>query len=225
MPFQMSNLGKSDNDFMSGNNAVDISQQQIDFGTSLPHADSIPRNEIPVNKAQHRLDAFIAPPSLEDRATFNARTAQRKLCNNHHIYGNCPNGGSCPYDHKPASPGVLNCLKQVVRNNPCPKRGACRNLVCFNGHICQKTNCKWRGGKEYCKFNPQSHNVDLTLAEFVPVSGARDSAAESEVAGSISGKGSTPPMPEARSVAHESDGEHGGQEGALLDFDSEHLDD
>ena len=225
LPFQMPNLSKIDNDFMSGNGvATDPAQLQVDFATWLPQAESVPRDEIPINRHNHRLDSYIAPVSAEDRIAFQARIAKHKLCNNHHIHGNCPNGDNCDYDHGPITPALLACLKRVTRNQPCPRKGACRSLSCMNGHICQKAECKFRGGRVFCKFGPGTHNADLHLAEFVPgIAAQRDGMEGSEAGASVSEKGSSPPTTqEARSVLNDSDGdceEHeGAEEGALLEF-------
>ena len=223
MPFQMSNLANTYNDFMGGNNTTnDPVQLQIDFATLLPQDDSIQHNGIPVNKHQHRLDPYMPPPSLEDMGAFNARTGKQHLCNNYQIHNNCPRGDSCPYDHSAASPAIVNYLKQVVRNSPCPKRGACRSLNCVLGHICQKADCKWRGGRIYCRFSQQTHNVDMNVAEVVSGNVPKDVTSASDAAGSVSGQGSTPPTAEARSLAAESDGDGEETEGALLDLDSDY---
>lgn len=220
VPFGMPNLTKSDNEFMAGNidRSIDPLQMQIDFATMLPQEDRIPRGEIPINKYQQRLDAYTPPPNMEDRANFQARIAVQKLCNNYHLHGHCANQDNCDYDHKPASPANLNCLKQVVRNNPCPRKGGCRLLSCLNGHICQKAECRYRGGKLYCKFGPHIHGQDMNVAEYVPGIAPKDYIDDFDAMGSVSGRGSTPPVPEARSLHGDSDGEPEKEEGALLDL-------
>ena len=221
-PCHMAHLNKSDNDFMTGHS--DPVQVQIDFATALPQVESVSRNEIPVNKDQHRLDAYIPPPSAEDKSAFHARIAVQKLCNRHHLHGYCPNRDNCEYDHEPASPGVVNCLKQVVRNGPCPRKGACRAPNCMNGHICQKAECRYRGGKLFCKFSPETHGVDLNVSEYVLGTSPKDGTDDMEVTGSASGKGSTPPIQEGTSLHNDSDGEPGEEEGALLDFEDGSVD-
>ncbi|KAK3707223.1 hypothetical protein LTR37_012223 [Vermiconidia calcicola] len=214
VPFGLPSLTKSDNDFMTGNS--DPVQLQIDFATQLPRAEDIAHGEIPVNKHQHRLDAYIPHPSREDSAAYYTRIANKKLCNNFHINGNCPNGDSCKYDHSPASPGILNCLEQVVRSMPCPRRGGCRSVNCLNGHICQKADCQRRGGKQYCKFSLPMHIQDLQLAQYVSGTGAKDIIDDFETTTSVSGQTWTPPSAEARSSGNGSDMEE--EEGALLDL-------
>jgi len=222
-PFSMPQLSKNDNDFMAGNSdsQVDLNQAQIDFATKLPQAENIPAGQIPVNKDSHRLDQYISPPG--DKSEFNARTAKKKLCNSYHINGICPNGDACTYDHRPASTAVLNCLKQVVFNNPCPRRGACRSLTCLYGHACQKADCKYRGGHVYCKFPPQVHYQDMALARFVPRlskhtnnAGAAD---EHNRSASTSGKGSISPTAVSPPLSTvDGEVEEGNGEGALLTF-------
>jgi hypothetical protein len=219
VPYGMPSLTKTDNDFMSGYN--DPIQTQIDLATMLPQADSIPAGQIPVNKASYRLDAYIPPPSPEHKSAFQSRIALRKLCNSFHINGVCPNGDACPYDHRPASPAILSCLRQVVTNNPCPRRGACRSPTCLYGHICQKAECKYRGGNIFCKHPPQVHYQDLNHAGFEPCTAPKVND-DYDGAGSVSGKGSSSPVPaEARSPRSTSDGETEGGEGALLDLNDD----
>lgn len=217
VPFQLSHLAKNDNEFMSGNTydtVVAIKQTQTNFATSLPHSESIPRNQVPVNKHQHRLDAYIPNPPPEERAAFTSRCAVRKLCNNHHILGNCPNTHNCEYDHSAASPAILNCLEQVVRNSPCPRRGTCRNIACLHGHICQKAECRYRGGKLFCKIPAASHDEDLNVVEFVPGFAPRGGSDETQSLGGRSG--STPPRAGSRTLVDDSDNEPERGEGASL---------
>jgi hypothetical protein len=218
LPFHMPHVAKSDNDFMSADTiASDPLQLQIDLATMLPKDSDVPRNEIPVNKNQHRLDVYIPPPSPEERFAFQNRIAVLKLCNNHHLLGNCPDPDTCGYDHSPVTPAMLNCLKQVVRNNPCPRKGACRALSCLNGHICQKVDCKWRGGKQYCKFGLQAHTQSLEVAQFVQGFGQKDHADSGAANWEEGSKSSTSPIDKPRALHDESDGEPEFEEGALLD--------
>ncbi|KAK4950230.1 hypothetical protein LTR10_011209 [Elasticomyces elasticus] len=169
--FQMGGIGKADNDFMSshhhshsiGNNST--SNEATDFGSQLPSG--IPDGKIAVNSRDQRLDIFN-DPSPEDVSSFNSRTSRRKLCNNYHLQNNCPNSKEdCEYDHAYASEGVVAALRQIVATQPCPRRGGCRKLNCISGHLCQRADCKFRGGKVYCKFPPNAHSVDMRLAGFV----------------------------------------------------------
>lgn len=218
IPFQMPHVSKNDNDFMSGNNISNNPLQlQIDLAIMLPKSEDVPRNEIPINSNQHRLDVYIPPPSLEERTAFQHRIAVQKLCNNHHIQGNCPKLDNCEFDHSPVSQAMLNCLKQVVRNMPCPRKGGCRSLSCLNGHICQKVDCKWRGGKQFCKFGMQAHCQILEVAEFVQATGLKDDVDTGAANWDGSSKSSSSPIGKPRGLHDESDVEQEFEEGALLD--------
>ncbi|KJX97294.1 C-x8-C-x5-C-x3-H type zinc finger protein [Zymoseptoria brevis] len=138
-----------------------------DFASMLPKQEDVPPNKIPVNKSQHRLDTYAPPPRTAVLARFNSRIAQQKLCNNFHLKGFCTND-QCEYDHESVSPEMRDCLAQVARGLPCARRGACRSINCISGHICQRPDCKHRGGKNYCKLGSQAHGQDLQVAGFVP---------------------------------------------------------
>lgn len=216
-PFRMSNIAKNDNDFFTGSRAPSgvAALNADDFSTSLPHPEDIPLGHVPVNKNQHRLDFYMAPASLEDWAAFNGRAARHKLCNNYHLTGVCSNGLDCQYDHGPISPGVKQCLQHVARSLPCSRRGACRLTNCSQGHICQRPDCKHRGGKTFCKVPFAAHNQDLHVAQYVP--GATQTNAPEEVNEAYtikSGKDSSPSLSEKAA--------HG--EGAVVESDDEKQD-
>lgn len=161
-------LARSDYNLTNGNASADLTQSPVDFSTILPHDEVIPSDTVPVNKSQQRLDSYLPTASHEDRAAFQSRIIAKKLCNNFHLNGSCPNNEHCEYDHSPITPGILNCLKFLARKMPCPRRGTCRSSTCLYGHICQKTDCKYRGGKTYCKLPPQAHAIDLRVVDFTP---------------------------------------------------------
>ncbi|KXT08701.1 hypothetical protein AC579_7581 [Pseudocercospora musae] len=165
--YHMSNLTRSDNNFMNGNRPSESAQSMADF-TQLPKEVDLPSNRVPVNKDQHRLDPYLELAIKEERAAFQARTMRKKLCNSFHLTGECPSGDYCNYDHSPIDQGMLNCIKSVARNLPCQRKGACRIATCFLGHVCQKEECRHRGGKTYCKLPSTAHNIDLKCAEYLP---------------------------------------------------------
>ncbi|EME86585.1 uncharacterized protein MYCFIDRAFT_97817, partial [Pseudocercospora fijiensis CIRAD86] len=160
--FHMMNLTRSDDGFMNGNRPSESAQTTTDF-TQLPNEMHLPPNKVPVNKDQHRLDPYLELATKEERAAFQARTLRRKICNSFHLTGECTKGDYCIYDHRPIDQGMRNCLKFVARSLPCPRKGACRLSTCFLGHICQKIDCRYRGGKAYCKLPSMAHNLDLKL--------------------------------------------------------------
>ena len=229
-PFHMSSLAKNDNDFfMSGGSRGphDISTySHDDFSSVLPRAEDIPPGDVPINKRQHRLDACMPPATSEEWSAFNARAARHKLCNQYHLTGGCPNSSECQYDHSPISPAVYKCLEQVARSLPCGRRGGCRVYACSNGHICQKPDCKHRGGKTFCKIPFSAHTVDLQIAQYVPgVAQQSIAPEEKDDYTMMSGKGSSPSLPETapeitqgvKSPMVDSDDEK--QDGAPLDVD------
>ena len=222
MPFQMPPLSRNDNDFfMSGNRAnTDITAQSSDdFATALPKEYDIPPGDVPVNKRQHRLDAYMAPATTEEWSAFNARAAKHKLCNSFHLTGGCQNSSDCQYDHAPISPAVMKCLQQVARSLPCTRRGGCRQDPCIQGHICQKPDCKHRGGKTFCKIPFSAHTQDLHVAQYVPgvAQQAHTWTGENEAYTIMSGKGSSPSLPETPSISQEVESDDEKQDGAPLD--------
>jgi hypothetical protein len=108
VPFHMSSLAKSDNDFFkNGSSPNSFPSDARNYGngasnglsrvTLLPPADIIPEGQIPINKDQQRLDPYIPQLSSSDYDTFKARTSVKKFCNNYHVCGSCSAGDSCPY--------------------------------------------------------------------------------------------------------------------------------
>lgn len=234
--FSMSNLTKSDNDFMSGS-SISTAPKRVpgDLYDVLSQDEAIPHGQIPVNQDHQRLGPYQASISSQEQYAFKARVAIQKLCNSFHLTGRCKSGDDCPYDHRAASLAEIKCLKHVNRNNPCQRKGACRNLQCLNGHICQKSDCKYSGGSTFCKLPPAVHNEDLNLAGYEPALMPKDSIKnndniddtdtfESASTKSAGGTRTTTPLKElGRStsdvrIADESAGGLDGQ-GALVDID------
>ena len=228
-PFQMNNLAKSDNDFMSGHSMnIKPTQLPADLENILPRDEDVPPGNVPVNKDHQRLDAYMQPIAASERAAFQSRIVGYKLCNNHHLKGHCASGENCVYDHRPISASEMKCLRNLNRNAPCPRKGSCRVLNCLGGHICQKPDCRFRGGSNFCKIPAYVHQHDLNLAGYepaiMPAKDSNDFNDDSETVESGSGRGATTPV---RNVSrefvgneneHESDEEMDG-EGALLDLE------
>ncbi|KAM0718103.1 hypothetical protein Q7P37_006435 [Cladosporium fusiforme] len=162
----------NDSDFMRGNiptgpAASQGLQPDINFSALLPHSRKFPPGHVAVNAKNERIDMFMPPASLEDRQRFAQRIAVGKLCNKFHLLGECADGSDCSYDHGSIDEGMRNYLRSVAASTPCPRRNGCRNLLCLNGHVCQKPDCKYRGGKVYCKLPGPVHYVHLGFKEFV----------------------------------------------------------
>lgn len=134
----------------------------------LPKKEDIPQGYIAVNKENYRLDYYIPEPTLEAETRLKMRSASQRLCNAKHIAGRCENP-SCEYDHRPLEEDLKPVLEWLARSLPCAKRGNCRNAYCTSGHVCQKGwNCKYRGGKLYCRLGTQCHTNDLAIHRLVP---------------------------------------------------------
>ena len=133
----------------------------------LPRNHEIPRGYVAVNQNQHRLDAYIPPPTNDAINRLKARSDRQKLCNSKHLIGKCDNE-NCGYDHSPITEDLRPALELLSRSMPCPKRGDCRNENCVYGHICQRTDCKHRGGKSFCRISPQMHAEALALGQLIP---------------------------------------------------------
>ncbi|KAJ4405528.1 hypothetical protein N0V82_010311 [Gnomoniopsis sp. IMI 355080] len=138
----------------------------------LPKKEDVPDGHIPINKSGHRLDTYITPVSFEAEIRLKNRSAGQRLCNSMNLFGSCTNP-KCEYDHSPLEEDLKPALEWLARSVPCPKRGSCRNARCTSGHVCQKVDCKYRGGKTYCKLGFTLHIDDMTAAQYVPAAVSR----------------------------------------------------
>lgn len=141
-------------------------EPKIDFAKLLPKKEDVPAGFIALNKNQQRLDAYIPPPTAEAEHRLKTRSLIRRLCNAKHITGLC-NNRNCDYDHRPLDEDLKPALEWLSRSLPCPRRGNCRNARCAFGHVCQKQDCKHRGGRTYCKLSVHLHLNDLSLDHLV----------------------------------------------------------
>nr|POE90039.1 hypothetical protein CFP56_20506 [Quercus suber] len=156
------------------------------------------RGLVALNSGGHRLDPFLPPPEKQSSADFIRRHSAKQLCNSYHLIGFCEKGDRCTYDHRPISLGVHNMLMRKSRSKPCRKGGACRMLFCMAGHICQFSNCQYRGGNVRCKMGPGYHfsDQDLKTVQYVRGEvrgrkGCHDTASMSSNAGTRSPTPST----------------------------------
>ncbi|KAI1359811.1 hypothetical protein F5Y08DRAFT_64777 [Xylaria arbuscula] len=151
-----------------------ISQLRIDPAVQLPKRNEIPEGCVPVNRELHRLDPYIPPPSPAASSKLRELSSARKLCNKQQLTNSCPNE-NCEYEHNPISQELLPALEWLSRSLPCTKRGACRNPSCVLGHICQNTECQYRGGKIKCKILGRTHSMDLNVNRYLSDPGHTDS--------------------------------------------------
>lgn len=96
---------------------------------------------------------------------YHRRANKHKVCNSYHLSGECGDM-SCPYDHSDVSDTIIEVLRYLLLQHPCPRGGKCRSIKCYMGHLCQKSNCKavksWQ-----CRFNYRAHTLDLHVAQWV----------------------------------------------------------
>ncbi|EME38706.1 hypothetical protein DOTSEDRAFT_180554 [Dothistroma septosporum NZE10] len=150
-----------------GSNGDALQQSALTRIEDLPRLVDIPGDKIALNADGRRLDPYMYTTPGE-RASFTAWTKERKLCNDFHLTHNCPHPMSCKYDHSPIDESLRNCLRQAAFSIPCKRRdGTCRDLGCNYGHVCQRSECKFRGGKWYCRFPAEAHTVDFEASEYV----------------------------------------------------------
>lgn len=156
--------------------------RSLEFLTSkLPYPGAHSEDSIAINKDGERLDAFCPHPPPEAMDQYHRRAKEHKVCNSYHLSGECGDM-SCQYDHSDVSDTIIEVLRYILLQHPCPRAGKCRSIKCFMGHLCQKPNCKavksWQ-----CRFNHRGHTLDLELAEWMsPLEQQMD-----EVQSSISG--------------------------------------
>ncbi|KAF4471814.1 hypothetical protein FALBO_1276 [Fusarium albosuccineum] len=144
-----------------------ITRPNIDNIDSLPKKDEIEEGYVAVNAADERLDAYLPTPTPESVKRLKAISADKRLCNNKQLFDACEND-NCEYDHFPISEDLKPALFCLSRSVPCSKRGGCRKATCPYGHVCQKPDCRHRGGKAYCRFPIKVCLADYTAITYVP---------------------------------------------------------
>lgn len=180
------------------NNTPKSYLQQVDIIKQLPKKEDIPGGHVAINKNQQRLDAYIQPPTIDIESRLKSRSAVQRLCNAKHLIGICANP-RCEYDHGPLEEDLKPALEWLSRSLLCPKRSACRRATCTAGHVCQKPDCKYRGGKTFCKLGYALHFDDLAAHRFVPAvsrqsaNGEEDNSAQDQSVWSISNHSSSDP--------------------------------
>ncbi|KAF2802423.1 uncharacterized protein BDZ99DRAFT_203398 [Mytilinidion resinicola] len=90
-------------------------------------------NLIPLNASSHRLDThlFISKATLD--ALYAKAGAHGNPCPDLHFRGAC-NAPTCPLDHDPLTPELLDEMRYCERKQECDMRGACRSITCLKGH-------------------------------------------------------------------------------------------
>ncbi|KAJ5682180.1 hypothetical protein N7462_005345 [Penicillium macrosclerotiorum] len=142
-----------------------LGRSQEFLASQLPPQTLKSEDFIPVNKNAERLDTYCPHPSPGAFDEYYRRSKDHKVCNRYHLSGECGDM-SCKYDHSDVSDTIVDVLRYILLQHPCPKAGACRSIKCYLGHVCQKPNCKavksWQ-----CRFNHHSHTMDLQVSQWV----------------------------------------------------------
>ena len=136
------------------------------YAPASPLPTSVIPERIPINAVGHRLDTYNIAPTGAQWSLYKARNSKKKLCSAFYLAHACPMPGSCHYDHTPISSDVYHCLQYMLKEYPCRKKGGCRRLDCFAGHICQRRACA-QGKSAVCKFKYEVHCMDMKLANWV----------------------------------------------------------
>lgn len=112
-----------------------------------------------LNTHSQRLDAPLPPLGSAGWAYINKiqTDPSSKVCNDHHLLGNCRQGSSCQYSHAPVEDDVLLAMVRGMRGISCVKGSKCRNGMCMFGHVCPYPRCGERG--KQCRFSREAHEV------------------------------------------------------------------
>jgi hypothetical protein len=123
---------------------------------------------VAINRHGQRIDLPLPRPSADDQARYTSRWHVKKLCNDHHLRGECSNQ-DCKFDHDPIDEGVRLALRISARNIACKNGVGCRQQNCLHGHHCPYRLSSGGCKKGQCAFNARGmHTVDdLTLERFV----------------------------------------------------------
>ncbi len=121
------------------------------------------------NSSGQRIDPPISySPTIREAL---ARSKPR-MCNVHHLRGNCPFGARCEYNHVSLSEEEKCALQRLAREQPCRKGNECEDAACFAGHHCPRN----KGCLDACRFSVKSHpqGRDLHIQDLEVVNGSPD---------------------------------------------------
>lgn len=142
-----------------------VGRSQEFLFTHLPPKSLKSEEFIAVNKDGERIDTYCPHPPADAMDEYHHRAKEHKVCNSYHLSGECGDM-SCQYDHSDVSDTVIEVLRYILLQHPCPRAGACRSMKCYMGHLCQKPNCKavksWQ-----CRFNHRAHSLDIQVSQWV----------------------------------------------------------
>ena len=123
-----------------------------------------PEGHIAVNAADQRIDQKTSGTSASGWRSYHELPT--KPCTRYHLEGHCQYDRSCRWSHEPLAPGHREVMQILVRRVPCSQGSHCRSPNCWYGHVCMRFECNGVGSE--CPFGPQMHNIDMTVARWVP---------------------------------------------------------
>jgi len=124
---------------------------------SSSRSQPVKASQVPANANGERVDP-PAPRFLKKQFDdFNALSNKRKFCNDYHLKGTCSTA-ACPFNHEPITPTQTQMLAALARTMRCPQNGNCRDVRCWRGHYCQKSNCA-----SICAFSRDQHDIDTLV--------------------------------------------------------------
>ncbi|KAJ5358856.1 Zinc finger CCCH-type [Penicillium cataractarum] len=142
-----------------------VGRTQEFLSTQLPPMSLKSEEFIAINKDGERIDTYCPHPPADAMDEYHRRAKEHKVCNSYHLSGECGDM-SCQYDHSDVSDTIVDVLRYILLQHPCPRAGVCRSIQCYMGHLCQKPNCKavksWQ-----CRFNHRAHSLDLQVSQWV----------------------------------------------------------
>ncbi|KAK4978371.1 hypothetical protein LTR66_010622 [Elasticomyces elasticus] len=117
------------------------------------------------NRKGQRIDPALPPYNKNDCQ----RIRNLRLCNVHHLRGDCLPGSKCPHNHdRNMSKNDLDTLRLIAYMLPCVSGGACEDAKCIYGHRCPypvPTQGSMRGSGCFlgagCRFAPDLHDIDM----------------------------------------------------------------
>lgn len=125
--------------------------------SNVPKTKPIPEGFIGINAEGERVDIPLKPSRV-----IVDELKPRKMCNNYHLKGYCPNP-KCTYEHgKQLDESHLQALKFIARGFPCVDGVWCEDEDCILGHRCPNNeSCRYNG--QNCRFPPNMHKIDTTI--------------------------------------------------------------
>jgi hypothetical protein len=155
-----------------------MSQSRTTSANASPLPTQLIAGLIPINANGQRLDTQRSAPTPAQWAKFETRQKTKKACTDFSLRKLC-NRLVCEYSHDPLDSDEYYVLQYIRHEFPCSKKGKCRRLDCYDGHVCQKDSCA-NGKAKFCKMTPEMHNMDRGLADWVKPGAGKEDKQEPE---------------------------------------------